>query len=155
MSRWLAPLPRNNFSCFFTGHQEHTVDFFIDTFSPIDLKETVIPDLRMLLGFTQVSKGTNIRPYSVPTLRVSSSTMSDTLARYSTHTVKCQSLSCVWLSATLWTPALQAPLSMGFSRQEDWSGLPFPSRPRDRAQGLLFCRQILYHLSHHGTLLIP
>ena len=30
-------------------------------------------------------------------------------------------------SATLWTIALQAPLSMGFSRQEYWSGLPFPS----------------------------
>ena len=29
-------------------------------------------------------------------------------------------------SATLWTIALQAPLSMGFSRQEYWSGLPYP-----------------------------
>ena len=29
--------------------------------------------------------------------------------------------------ATLWTVARQAPLSMGFSRQEHWSGLPFPS----------------------------
>jgi len=28
---------------------------------------------------------------------------------------------------TPWTATLQAPLSMGFSRQEDWSGLPFPS----------------------------
>ena len=33
---------------------------------------------------------------------------------------------CVTL-ATLWTVACQAPLSMGFSRQEYWSGLPFPS----------------------------
>ena len=32
--------------------------------------------------------------------------------------------------ATPWTAARQAPLSMGFSRQEDWSELPFPS-PRD------------------------
>ena len=32
--------------------------------------------------------------------------------------------------ATLWTIAPQVPLSMGFPRQEDWSGLPFPS-PRD------------------------
>ena len=31
---------------------------------------------------------------------------------------------------TPWTVARQAPLSMGFSRQEDWSGLPFPS-PED------------------------
>ena len=33
-------------------------------------------------------------------------------------------------SATPWTAAQQAPLSMGFSRQEYWTGLPFPS-PRD------------------------
>ena len=36
-------------------------------------------------------------------------------------------LSHVQLFATLWTVAHQAPLSMGFSRQEYWSGLPFPS----------------------------
>ena len=35
--------------------------------------------------------------------------------------------SCVRLFATLWTIAHQAPVSMGFSRQEYWSGLPFPS----------------------------
>ena len=33
----------------------------------------------------------------------------------------------VWLCVTLWTLAHQAPLSVGFSRQEYWSGLPFPS----------------------------
>ena len=36
-------------------------------------------------------------------------------------------LSHVQLSATPWTVAYQAPLSMEFSRQEYWSGLPFPS----------------------------
>ena len=38
-------------------------------------------------------------------------------------------LSCfsrVWLFVTLWNVACQAPLSIGFSRQEYWSGLPFP-----------------------------
>jgi len=34
---------------------------------------------------------------------------------------------CVWLFATPWVIACQAPLSMEFSRQEYWSGLPFPS----------------------------
>ena len=34
--------------------------------------------------------------------------------------------SCDWLSATLRTVAHQAPLSMGFSRQEHWCGLPCP-----------------------------
>ena len=37
------------------------------------------------------------------------------------------SLQSVRLFATLWTVALQAPLSMGFSRQEYWSGLPCAS----------------------------
>ena len=37
-----------------------------------------------------------------------------------------QSFSQVQLFATTWTAAHQAPLSMGFSRQEYWSGLPFP-----------------------------
>ena len=40
--------------------------------------------------------------------------------------VKVKSLSCVWLLATLWTSAYQAP-SMGFSSQKYWSGLPWPS----------------------------
>ena len=41
--------------------------------------------------------------------------------------VKVKSLSCVQLFATPWPVAYQAPLSMGFSRREYWTGLPFPS----------------------------
>ena len=41
--------------------------------------------------------------------------------------VKVKSLSRVWLLATPWTVAHQAPPSMGFSRQEYWSGVPLPS----------------------------
>ena len=41
--------------------------------------------------------------------------------------IKVKSLSHVWLFAIPWTVAHQAPTSMGFSRQEYWSGLPFPS----------------------------
>ena len=40
--------------------------------------------------------------------------------------VKVKSLSCVRLFATPWTVAYNIPPSMGFSRQEYWSGLPFP-----------------------------
>ena len=43
--------------------------------------------------------------------------------------VKVKSLSCVRLFATLWTTAHQAPPSMGFSRQEYWSGVPLPPPP--------------------------
>ena len=53
--------------------------------------------------------------------------------------VKVKSLSRVRLFVTLWTVAHQAPPSMGFSRQEHWSGVPFPSpgessQPRDWSQ---------------------
>ena len=41
--------------------------------------------------------------------------------------VKVKSLSRVWLLAAPWTAAYQAPPSMGFSRQEYWSGVPLPS----------------------------
>ena len=41
--------------------------------------------------------------------------------------VKVKSPSCVRLLATPWTATYQAPPSMGFSRQEYWSGLPLPS----------------------------
>ena len=41
--------------------------------------------------------------------------------------VKVKSFSCVWLFSTPWTAAHQAPPSMGFSRQEYWSGVPLPS----------------------------
>ena len=41
--------------------------------------------------------------------------------------VKVKSLSCVWLLVTPWTAAHQAPPSVGFSRQEYWSGVPLSS----------------------------
>ena len=53
------------------------------------------------------------------------------------------------------TVAHQAPLSMKFSKQERWSGLPFPSSqdlPRQGSNpGLPHCRRILYQLSHKGS----
>ena len=39
----------------------------------------------------------------------------------------CSRFSCALLCVTLWTVASQAPLSLGFSRQQYWSGLPGPS----------------------------
>ena len=49
--------------------------------------------------------------------------------------VKVKSLSRVRLLATPWTAAHQAPPSMGFSRQEYWSGVPLPS-PRSMPRHL-------------------
>ena len=49
--------------------------------------------------------------------------------------VKVNSLSHVRLFATPWTVTYQAPLIMGFSRQEYWSGLPFPSPMHESEKG--------------------
>ena len=73
-----------------------------------------------------------------------------------------QLLSHVWLFVTPWTVALQSPLSMGFSKHEYWSGLPFlssgdlldpgikPKAPALQvvsciAGGILHCRWIIYY----------
>ena len=56
---------------------------------------------------------------------------------------------------TPWTVARQAPLSMGFPKQQQWSGLTFPSPEALPNQGLNpgipHCRQMLYRLSHQGS----
>ena len=65
----------------------------------------------------------------------------------------------VWLFVAPWTVAHHAPPSMEFSRQEYWSGWPFPSPgdlpdPRDQTTGLPHCRQTLYRLSHPDAKLL-
>ena len=80
--------------------------------------------------------------------------------------IKVNSLSRDQLFATPWTAAYQAPPSMGFSRQEYWSGLPSPSpgdlpntgsswvfRTQGSKLGLPHCRQTPYRLSYQGLLL--
>ena len=52
------------------------------------------------------------------------------------HAVK--SLSCIWLFAIPWIVDCQAPLSLGFSRQEYWSELTFPSPGDFPDQGIKF-----------------
>ena len=61
--------------------------------------------------------------------------------------------SCVDSFVTLWTMACQAPLSMGFSRQECWSGLPCPPPghlPNPGIKPCLLCllhwKRVRYHL---------
>ena len=55
--------------------------------------------------------------------------------------VKVKWLSHVWLLATPWTAAYQAPPSMGFSRQGYWSGVPLPS-PH------IMCRKSIWRLQN-------
>ena len=72
------------------------------------------------------------------------------------HACVLSCFNCDQLSATLWTVARQAPLSMGFSWQEYWSGLPCPppgdlphpgigSMSLTSPAGSLPGRQVLYH----------
>ena len=58
--------------------------------------------------------------------------------------------SRVRLCATLWTAACQAPLSMRFSRQEYWSGLPCPPN-QGSLTSTCIGRRALYHYSHLGS----
>ena len=64
--------------------------------------------------------------------------------------------SCLTL-VTPGTVVCQAPLSLGFSRQKYWSGLPFLSPGISPTQvfnwSLLHCRQILYRLNYQGSLI--
>ena len=67
--------------------------------------------------------------------------------------------SHVWLFATLWTVACQAPLSIGFSKQEYWCGFPYPtgvsSQPKDQTCiSYVSCigRQVLYHWATWGAI---
>jgi len=73
--------------------------------------------------------------------------------------VYAKSLCRVRLFPTLWTVAFQAPLSMGFSRQEHWSGLlwsppgglPNPGTEPGYIMSTCIGRQVLYHWCHLGT----
>ena len=60
------------------------------------------------------------------------------------------------MSATLWTVAHQAPLSLGFSKQEYWSGLPCPPPgdlpdPGMEPRSPALQADPFYHLSHQGS----
>ena len=77
------------------------------------------------------SLGTRLRAFAAPgslcmgTCCPCSSTTSSFFGKHRRHAgVHAKSLSRVWLAATPWTVAHQAPLPVGFSRQEYWSGLP-------------------------------
>ena len=81
------------------------------------------------------------------------------LLGYSPHELMLSHFRCAPVFAILWTVAHQAPLSMGFSRQEYWSGLPWPppgdlpnlgmgnvSSVSPALQGVLYLLSLLYGL---------
>ena len=65
--------------------------------------------------------------------------------------VKVKSLSRAWFLASPWTAAHQAPPSMGFSRQEYWSGVPLPS-PRYSLAPALSATTSIWHFSSSRAL---
>ena len=75
------------------------------------------------------------------------------------HACVLSGFRCLRLCVTPWTVTHQGPRSMGFSRQECWSGLPCPPLGNLPTQGLNpglpHCRSILYHLSHQGRAHLP
>ena len=72
------------------------------------------------MNFRRTTTGLRTRPKSQPE-------GNRIIADLYTEKWKVKSLSRVWLFVTPWSVAYQAPLSMGFSRQEYWSGVPLPS----------------------------
>ena len=69
-------------------------------------------------------------------------------------------LSHVQFFATSWTAARQAPLSMGFPRQDYWSGFPFPPpgdppRPGIEPMSPALAKQVLYHSATWEALVNP
>ena len=74
-------------------------------------------------GLDEAQAGIKIAGRNINNLRY----VDDTTLMAEGERKKVKLLSLVQLFATPWTVAFQAPLSMGFSRQEYWSGLPFPS----------------------------
>ena len=71
------------------------------------------------------------------------------------HACVLSHFSRVQLFATPWTVAHQAPLSMGFSRQEYWSGLPLPSPGNPLTQGLNLLLLCLLHWQAGSLPLAP
>ena len=65
--------------------------------------------------------------------------------------MKVKSLSCVRLLETPWTVAYQAPPSMGFSRQEYWSGVPLPSPVLDTGNTVVNKAKILPSWDSHAS----
>ena len=104
---------------------------------------------------TYNSGGTSVRQMWLST-KVKKSHLHSILIKYwlSTKNKLVKSLSYAPLFATPWTVAYNAPLSVGFSRKEYWSGFHFLLQRIFLTQGsnlgLPHCRQMLYHLSHKG-----
>ena len=114
------------------------------------------------LTILRIRNKTNLGVYRQVGTQTSVKQLQDTVKTVkTTDNIICEvkSLSCVRLFVTPRTVAYQDPLSMGFSRQGYWSGLPFPS-PGDLPNpgiepGSPALQQMLYCMSHQGSIIQP
>ena len=112
------------------GKKVETVADFIFLVSKITVDSDSSPKIERQLhlerkAMTNLDRVLKSRDITLPTKVHLVKAMIFPVVMYICENVK--SLSRARLFATPWTVAYQAPLSMGFSRQEFWSGLPFPS----------------------------
>ena len=89
-------------------------------------------DMLLLLLLSRSVTSDSVRPHRRQPIRLhhpwdSPGKNTEVGCHFLLQCMKVKSLSCVQLLATPWTAAYQAPPSMGFSRQEYWSGVPLPS----------------------------
>ena len=103
-----------------------------------------------MLFRSQISEYATFARLPAGSLDPSSITTSGTNMLSSPKDSVVKSLSRVRLLATPWTVAHQAPPSMGFSRQEYWSGLPFPSPCLRIKSSFLTCRRQYLNLMGMG-----
>ena len=106
--------------------------FYIHCLSFLALLHAAAAAAKLLLLCLTLCNPIDISPPGSPTPGILQARILERVAISFSNTwkwkVKVKSLSCVQLFTTPWTAAHQAPPSMGFSRQEYWSGVPLPSR---------------------------
>ena len=140
---WLYSEKRNKLLVYATTWVNHKIIIFSERSHIIDTEESILQDLfacsprtGMLLLLSHFSRVRLCYPIdsrppgsAVPGI-LQARTLEWVAISFSNAwkwKVKVKSLSHVQLCATPWTAAYQAPPSMGFSRQEYWSGVPLPS----------------------------
>ena len=119
--------------------------FYFFCFKPISLifKISCLIFLARTSYSMSTGNGKNEQPWLISNLRGKTFTVSSLNPWLQTFSYRrvcvCQLLSCVQLFATPWAIDCQGPLSTEFSRQEYWSGLPFPSPGDLPTQGSNLC----------------
>ena len=127
---------------------------FLYLFAPI----TAAAAVKLLQSCPTLCDPTDRSPQGSPVLGILQARTLEWVASSSSNAwkwkVKGKLLSHVWLLATPWTTAYQAPPSMGFSMQEYWSGVPMSS-PLHWSVGSLYLSLLFFGILHSNGYLFP